>query len=87
MTDKKLAKIQKKLEACIDELDAMSEQELQKTVCQASEAIAKAAQELDENEAYQTAKQDVKDLSGGFRDVKSYQGAKIAYSLHRLKGL
>lgn len=85
MNDKLLNKIKKKLGAVIEELDAKSEQDLEKTVYQAEEAVETATMERDANTKYQEAKLAVSDLSSGLKDVKAYQGAKKQYALYRLR--
>ena len=70
-----------------NELDGMSAESLNKVIADASQAIQTATKERDANEHYQAAKLAVTDLSAGLRDVKKYQGAKIGYSLNRLREL
>lgn len=83
-----LDKIQKVLPAVvIEEMDAMSEDSLVKGVTASETAIADAKEELEANPKYQDAKQNVKAISQGFRELKKYQTAKIQYSLIRLKEL
>lgn len=69
------------------ELDAMDAGALNKVIADASEAIATAKKELDANPKYQAAKEAVTDCSAGMKEVKKYQGAKINYSLRRLREL
>jgi hypothetical protein len=70
-----------------NELDGMPPSGLHKVIADAEEAIAQATKERDGNEKYQQAKQAVSDLSLGLKDLKKYQGAKIKYSLRRLREL
>lgn len=69
------------------ELDGMDATTLRKAIADSEQNIATAKRELDANEHYQKAKADLRDLSGGFRDVRKYQGAKIAYCLAKLEGM
>lgn len=70
-----------------NELDSLSAESLHKVIADAEEAILTATKERDANEKYQQAKQAVTDLSSGLKDLKKYQGAKIGYSLKRLREL
>lgn len=84
----KLDKIQKKLSAeVLQDLDRLNKEELHATIAAAEEAIAKATRERNALPGYQSAKQAVKDLSEGLKEVKSYQTAKIAYSLRVVRFL
>lgn len=84
----KLSKILKQLnkEACA-ELDGMDKGRLEGSIAGSEEAIDKATRERDALPAYQGAKQAVKDLSEGLKELKNYQKAKIAYALRRLREL
>ena len=86
MTEKKLEKIKKQLAHVIEELDAMSPSELEKAVVASEVSIGTAVKELEANDKYTAAKEVCKDLSSGLKDVRKYQGAKIAYALFRLSG-
>lgn len=84
----KLDKILKKLPKTVkDEMDEMLGNDLRRCVADSEENIATAVRERDDNTQYQAAKQSVKDLSEGLREVKSYQTAKIQYALHLLREL
>lgn len=85
----KLESIIKKLPEQVVEVlnNCIDEKELQALIANSEEAIATALRERDANPQYQAARQAVKDLSAGMREVKSYQGAKIQYALHRLREL
>lgn len=86
MKESTLDKIKKILpEETINEFDGFDQNGLRKVIADANEAILTATKERDENEAYQQAKQAVKDLSAGLKDVKKFQNAKIQYCLHRLR--
>jgi len=87
MKKEKSAKKNKLPESVVEELDAMDEQALQKQVTDSTQAISTAKKERDENENYQAAKLAVSDLSAGLKEVKAYQGAKIAHCLARLTEL
>jgi hypothetical protein len=82
----KLEKILKQLSSDVrEEMDGMSEAQLEKVIVQSEEALEKATRERDSNPGYKSAKQAVSDLSAGLKDVRKYQGAKKGYALHRLK--
>lgn len=84
----KLDKILKTLpESVVQELDALPIAELNSVIAQAEEAISTAIRERDANPKYQEAKESCKALSEGMREVKTYQRAKIEYSLHRRREL
>ena len=69
----------------VDEMDAMREDELKKCIVDANGAMKQVKEELEANREYQAAKQDIKDLSAGKREVDKRQKAKIAYALDRLE--
>lgn len=83
----KLDKIRNKIKKDLEELDGMDETALRKVVADSEETVATATKQRDENEKYKKAKQAVKDLSGGLRDLKSFQNARKQYALHRLREL
>lgn len=88
MKASKLDKLKRKLtDSTVEELDKLDEAALQKTVADSSEAIEKAVKERNNNPRYKSAKTTVDDFAGGLRDLKTYQNAKILYSIHRLRGL
>lgn len=71
----------------IEEMDHMNETELKDNITQASAAMKQVKEELEGNEKYQQAKQAVKDLGAGKRDVDKRQKGKVQYALHRLEEL
>jgi predicted translin family RNA/ssDNA-binding protein len=75
-------------EDVLKELEAADTEELNKRIAQASEAIASTKKELGENPEYVQAKEDVKLLSSGFREVKQRQNAiiKLCLNLRRDRG-
>lgn len=77
--NQKLAKrIGPDAEEVLKELEAMDVADLNKRIAQANTAISDTKAELNENTEYTQAKEDVKLLSSGFREVKSRQNAIIA---------
>lgn len=84
----KLSKIAKKLpDSVIEEIDLMSQAELEKTIAQSEENISRATRERDANLQYRQAKEAVSDLSAGLRDVKAFQNAKIHFALLKIRVL
>lgn len=84
----KLDKILKQLDPeTIKEMDALSEADVKSAIAESEQAIATATKERDANPGYQEAKENVKALSEGLRDVKKRQNAKIAYGLRCLSRL
>lgn len=75
-------------EDVVRELEAMTVENLNKRVAQANQAISDTKAELDENQKYVQAKEDVKLLSSGFREVKKRQNAiiTVAIQLRKDKG-
>ncbi len=75
-------------EDMLRELEAADTEELNKRIAQASEAIASTKKELGENPQYVEAKENVKALSEGFREVKKRQNAiiKVCLNLRRDRG-
>ena len=84
-----LQKIAKKIgpdaEDVLKELEAMEVADLNKRIAQANQAISDTKTELNENEEYTQAKNDVKLLSSGFREVKARQNAIIAVAIQLRK--
>lgn len=71
----------------IDDLDRLGADELRKLVVQAHSSIDDAEDELAVNREYLKARESVTMLGASFREVKTRQGAKIKYCLHRLREL
>jgi len=65
-------------EDVLKELEAMEVVGLNKRIAQANQAISDTKAELNDNAAYVEAKENVKVLSSGFREVKGRQNAIIA---------
>ena len=87
--NQKLAKkIGPDAEEILKELETMEVADLNKRIAQANTAISDTKAELNENQDYVQAKEDVKLLSSGFREVKTRQSAIIAVcvSLRKEKG-
>lgn len=76
-------------EDVLRELEAADTEELNKRVAQASQAISDTKEELNKNLEYVQAKDDVKLLSSGFREVKKRQNAiiKVCLNLRRDRGV
>ena len=76
-------------EDVLRELEAADTEELNKRIAQASEAIRDTKEQLNANPEYVQAKEDVKLLSSGFREVKQRQGAiiKVCLNLRRDRGV
>jgi uncharacterized small protein (DUF1192 family) len=75
-------------EDVLRELEGMSVPEINKRIAQANQAISETKEELEANDKYTAAKNDVKLLSSGFREVKARQNAIIgvAVKLRQEKG-
>jgi hypothetical protein len=82
----KLEKIAKVLPPVVIEgLATATPDALKTAIFTAEEAISKATRERDANPAYIEAKEAVKDLGAGLREVKSFQTAKIQLALLLLR--
>lgn len=79
-------KITKKLrDSVIEELDKLDESGLKSMITEGNQNVAKAIADRNDNENYKQAKSVSGDFDAALRDVKDYQGAKIAYGLLRLR--
>jgi hypothetical protein len=76
-------------EDVLRELEAADTEELNKRVAQASQSIHDATSELNKNVEYTQAKEDVKLLSSGLKEVKKRQNAiiKICLQLRKDRGV
>lgn len=72
-------------ENVVRELEAMEVVDLNKRIAQANQAISETKTELDQNDNYTSAKNDVKLLSSSFREVKKRQNAIIAVAVYLRK--
>lgn len=72
----------------VAELEAADVEALNRRIAQANQSISDTKAELEDNEAYQEAKANVKVLSEGFRDVRKRQTAiiAVAVALRKAKG-
>lgn len=78
----KMEKVRKLLgEDVLAEIEAMDEATLKNTVVQSEQNIATAKKEMEANDQFKAAKSILKDLRGGFNDVKKFQTAKIVLAL------
>jgi hypothetical protein len=84
-----LQKIAKKIgsdgEAIIAELEALDTEGLNQRVAQSSQSIHDTVAELNQNSEYVAAKEDVKLLSSGLKEVKKRQNAIISVCLQLRK--
>ncbi len=84
--EKKLKKAFKNLDKeTISEIESLDKQQLESLVVQSNQAIAQAEDELHANPNYSAAKDAIKDLSQGLKEVKKRQQSKIVYALHMLE--
>ena len=65
----------------VEAMQASTESELKSLIVASEQAIAESRQQLEDNPAYQKAREDVKACTLGYKDLKKYQGAKIQYAL------
>ena len=68
-------------EDVLKELEAMTVPEINKRIAQANQAISETKEQLEANPKYVEAKNDVKLLSSGLREVKTRQNAIIAIAV------
>ena len=68
----------------LTELEALSPDQLKSKITEASEAMRKVAQELDDNPKYQDLKENLKALSEGKRETNRRQNAVILVCLSLL---
>ncbi len=80
-------KVKGQLGDVAEEMDAMDEQELKNALVNAASAMKQAKDELEANREYTKARDDVKTLGAGKRDLDKYQKAKTQYALYRLEEL
>lgn len=81
-----LAKIQAVIGVDVsEEMDGLKDDDLKAVVINGISAMREVEEELENNQAYQQAKQAVSDLSAGKKGVFKMQKAKIAYALYVLE--
>jgi uncharacterized small protein (DUF1192 family) len=84
-----MQKIAKKIgpdaEDVLRELESMDVADLNKRIAQSNQAISDTKAELNNNENFIKAKEDVKFLSSGLKEVKSRQNAIIAVAIQLRK--
>ena len=81
-----LAKVKQRLGTSVaDEMDAMKTEALRDVIVEAEGAIAESDREKDRDEKLAGAKEIVKDLASGYREVTLAQRAKISYALYLLE--
>lgn len=84
--DKKLEKLAKKIgKSKMDDMDAMSTEQLERVILDSQKNMATAKKERDENKQYIAAKSVIGDLNAGLRDVNKVNNAQIEYALYRLE--
>lgn len=87
LTDKQREKLEKALGIeTIKELEAESPEQLKNRIVNASQAMEQAKSERDALPAYKEAKENVKALSEGLREVNKRQKAIIKFALAQLEG-
>lgn len=67
-----------------DEMDSADAASLRETILTATATIAESAAEKAKDEKLAGAREIVKDISAGYRDVEKAQRAKINYAIFRL---
>lgn len=82
----KIEKVIKKLPSgFVDEAAGMDEEQLRSAIIDADASVRETEMTRDSDETLAAAKENVKDLSSGYRDAISTQRAKVAYCLHLLE--
>lgn len=95
MTPKRLEKIRSLIiDSALEEIDAMSIEQLQKVVADAVDNVADAQKKLEDSEGYKKAKaaqsqskSDLQTVTSALRELKTYQNAKAEYALLRRREL
>lgn len=72
-------------EVTVEEMDAMDEATLKKTIVDASSAMKTAKEELEANPQYIELKESLQACTQGKKDLDARQKARIAYSLELLE--
>jgi hypothetical protein len=86
LSDKKIKKIEKILSAELtSEIGIMDPKALKAMIISSETSIKTAEEELEANPKYQELKENLKALSGGLRDIKKFQRARIDLALHILE--
>ena len=82
----KIEKVMKKLPpGFADEAGGMDEEQLRGTIVDADTVTRETEMTRDADDRLAAAKENVKDLSSGYRDVITAQRAKVSYCLHLLE--
>lgn len=86
VSDKQVEKAKKQLDAeTVSEMLTMDEAALERVIVEANQAVAQAQTELEANPKYTTAKEAIKDLSQGLKEVRKRQNNKVTIALHLLE--
>jgi hypothetical protein len=77
--------IKKLGEDTVMEMEAMTQEDLKKTIVESQAAMRTAKEELEANPKYQELKASLQDVSQAKKDVDSRQKARTAYALELLE--
>ena len=78
-------KYAKLIQHLIESLDSMSTDELKETIVKSQKSISDVEKDMEADEHLKALKEEIKEISGAFRDVQSVEQAKTRYCVHLLR--
>ena len=89
MSSKAMDKLMKKFEKLSstwkDSAESFNNDELKVEILKCQQTVDETEQDMEADEKLQSLKQDVKDLSGGYKDVIKEQKLRVKYCWHLLR--
>lgn len=68
-----------------ESLDSQSTDELKETIVKAQKSISDIEKDMEADERLKALKEEIKEISGSFSDVKKVETAKTMYAIHLLR--
>lgn len=78
-------KYMKLIQHISETLDSQSTEELKETIVKAQKSISDIEKDMEADERLKALKDEIKDISGGYKDVAKVETAKTMYAVHVLR--
>lgn len=69
----------------VEGLDSMSSDDLKEAVVKSQKSISDIEKDMEADEHLKALKEEIKDISNGFRDVSKLEHARSMYAIHLLR--
>ncbi len=69
----------------VESIDSMSTEDLKEAIVKSQKSISDTEKDMEADEHLKALKEEIKDISGAFKDVQKIEYAKTRYCIHTLR--